>query len=235
MQKGIKIARWIFSILFILGGLGSFADGAFLFALLTTLFGVSLLPIIWQLLQRKGIVFKKWIPVAIPVILFLGCMITVPKTQKTPTTESVKSVAEATNEPTKKTASTPAVTITATPTPTETPTPELTPTATPTPKETAASETAPEPSKAAATSANTPEESSASVQEQPTAQSTPEVTPEITEAPVAVNTAEMVWISETGSKYHNKPDCGKMNPNKAYQISRSTAESQGYEACKKCY
>ena len=199
MQKGIKVVRWIFSILFILVGLGSFADGAFLFALLTTLFGVSLLPIVWQLLQHKGIVLKKWIPVAIPVILFLGCMITAPKIQKTPTAESVKSVAEAT------------------------------------PKETAASGTASEPSKAAATSANAPKESSASVQEQPTAQSTPEVTPEITEAPVAENTTEMVWISETGSKYHNKPDCGKMNPNKAYQISRSDAESQNYGACKKCY
>lgn len=235
MQKGIKIARWIFGILFILGGLASFTDGAFLFALLTTLFGVSLLPIVWQLLQHKGIVLKKWIPVIIPAILFLGCMITVSEIQKTPTAESVKSIAEATKEPTEKPASTPAPTVTATPTPTETLTPELTPTATPAPKETAASGTAPEPSKAADTSANAQTESSGSVQEQPTAQSVPEVTPEITEAPIAENTAEMVWISETGSKYHNKPNCGKMDPNKAYQISRSDAESQNYEACKKCY
>lgn len=45
----------------------------------------------------------------------------------------------------------------------------------------------------------------------------------------------MVWLSETGSKYHSIPDCGNMNPNKAYQVSRSAAESQGYEACKKCW
>lgn len=45
----------------------------------------------------------------------------------------------------------------------------------------------------------------------------------------------MVWLSETGSKYHSIPDCGNMNPNKAYQVSRSEAEAQGYEACKKCW
>ena len=45
----------------------------------------------------------------------------------------------------------------------------------------------------------------------------------------------MVWISETGSKYHSKPDCGNMNPNKATQETESQALSQGYEACKKCW
>lgn len=46
---------------------------------------------------------------------------------------------------------------------------------------------------------------------------------------------QMVWISDTGSKYHSKPDCGKMDPNKAYQMSVSEAESQGYSACSKCH
>lgn len=45
----------------------------------------------------------------------------------------------------------------------------------------------------------------------------------------------MVWISATGSKYHRKPDCGKMNPNNASQMPLSQAESQGYGACSKCY
>lgn len=44
-----------------------------------------------------------------------------------------------------------------------------------------------------------------------------------------------VWISATGSKYHSKPDCGNMNPDKATQESESLALSQGYEACKKCW
>ncbi len=45
----------------------------------------------------------------------------------------------------------------------------------------------------------------------------------------------MVWLSATGSKYHRIPDCGNMNPDTARQISRSEAESQGYEPCKKCF
>lgn len=48
-------------------------------------------------------------------------------------------------------------------------------------------------------------------------------------------TTEMVWVSSTGSKYHKKPDCGKMNPDKAIQMSRSDAKKAGYDACKKCY
>lgn len=57
--------------------------------------------------------------------------------------------------------------------------------------------------------------------------------PQPTEQPSSVG--GMVWLSETGSKYHSIPDCGNMNPNRAYQVSRSEAESQGYEACKKCW
>lgn len=46
---------------------------------------------------------------------------------------------------------------------------------------------------------------------------------------------EQVWISATGEKYHNKPNCGRMNPDNARQMSRSEAENSGYEPCKKCY
>lgn len=45
----------------------------------------------------------------------------------------------------------------------------------------------------------------------------------------------MVWISETGSKYHNKPNCGRMNPNRAREVSKSSAESMGLSACSKCF
>lgn len=44
-----------------------------------------------------------------------------------------------------------------------------------------------------------------------------------------------VWISATGSKYHNKPNCGRMNPDKARQISLSEAKSRGFEPCSKCF
>lgn len=46
---------------------------------------------------------------------------------------------------------------------------------------------------------------------------------------------QMVWLSTTGEKYHNKPDCGRMNPNKARQVALSEAKRRGYGACSKCY
>lgn len=45
----------------------------------------------------------------------------------------------------------------------------------------------------------------------------------------------MVWLSETGSKYHSIPDCGRMNPDKAWQVSESEAEAEGYGRCSKCF
>lgn len=48
-------------------------------------------------------------------------------------------------------------------------------------------------------------------------------------------TTQKVWISATGSKYHNKNNCGRMNPNKASQVSLSEAKSRGLEPCSKCF
>ena len=45
----------------------------------------------------------------------------------------------------------------------------------------------------------------------------------------------MVWLSATGSKYHSRNDCGRMNPSKARQVTRSEAIAEGYEACQKCW
>lgn len=43
----------------------------------------------------------------------------------------------------------------------------------------------------------------------------------------------MVWIPQSGSKYHSHLGCSNMkNPS---QVSKSDAESMGYEPCKKCY
>ena len=55
------------------------------------------------------------------------------------------------------------------------------------------------------------------------------------QAQAAQTQGQMVWISATGSKYHNKPNCGRMDPNNATQMTMSDAQSRGYEACKKCY
>ena len=39
----------------------------------------------------------------------------------------------------------------------------------------------------------------------------------------------------TGEKYHSIPNCGRMNPNTARQVSKSEAEAMGYGPCSKCY
>lgn len=48
---------------------------------------------------------------------------------------------------------------------------------------------------------------------------------------------EMVWLTETGEKYHKISTCGNTNENNAWQVTREYAESQGYEPCRKksCY
>ena len=49
----------------------------------------------------------------------------------------------------------------------------------------------------------------------------------------AEQSGEMVWIPRTGSKYHRSSSCSNMkNPS---QVTRSQAESWGYDPCKKCY
>lgn len=47
--------------------------------------------------------------------------------------------------------------------------------------------------------------------------------------------SEMVWKSATGDCYHRINNCGRMNPNKATQMTKEQAESQGLTACPKCY
>ena len=44
-----------------------------------------------------------------------------------------------------------------------------------------------------------------------------------------------VWISATGSKYHSRPDCGNMNPDRAYEETLSDAIDEGYSRCSNCW
>lgn len=44
-----------------------------------------------------------------------------------------------------------------------------------------------------------------------------------------------VWVSATGSKYHSINNCGKMNPDKAIQMTEKEAQDRGLEACSKCW
>jgi len=45
----------------------------------------------------------------------------------------------------------------------------------------------------------------------------------------------MVWLSATGEKYHTINNCGNMNPDKAYQVTKEKAEADGKEPCSKCH
>lgn len=66
---------------------------------------------------------------------------------------------------------------------------------------------------------------------------TPQVTATIygTSNTVSLPSGTLVWIPATGAKFHNKPDCGNMNPNRATQMTVDGAVSNGYAACEKCY
>ena len=48
-------------------------------------------------------------------------------------------------------------------------------------------------------------------------------------------TARMVWIPETGKKYHSKSSCGTMDPDNARQVTEDEAIDLGYEPCGRCY
>lgn len=45
----------------------------------------------------------------------------------------------------------------------------------------------------------------------------------------------LVWKSATGDKYHSINNCGRMNPNKATQITEEQAINQGLGKCSKCW
>ena len=106
------------------------------------------------------------------------------------------------------------VTSTPSPIPSSTESPTSTPVPTVTPTPTIAPTNTPTPTVAA------------------TSTPTPTIAPTPTEKPVA---DVMVWLPATGEKYHNKNNCGRMNPDKARQVTKSEAERRGYEPCSKCY
>lgn len=74
-----------------------------------------------------------------------------------------------------------------------------------------------------------------------TPEQTPEPTPEPTQEPEPEPTPEpnpssgMCWKSATGDKYHSINNCGRMNPNKATQLTIEQAESMGLTRCSKCW
>lgn len=61
-----------------------------------------------------------------------------------------------------------------------------------------------------------------------------EPTPQPVQAPIP-SSSGTCWKSATGEKYHSINNCGRMNPDKATQITVEQAISMGLEACEKCW
>lgn len=54
-----------------------------------------------------------------------------------------------------------------------------------------------------------------------------------TEGETQTEYVEMVWIPNSGTKYHNDSSCSNMNSPR--EVPREEAEQMGYTPCKKCY
>ncbi len=57
---------------------------------------------------------------------------------------------------------------------------------------------------------------------------------ESTEPPTEPNEEEeMVWIPQSGTKYHSRPNCSNMKD--PTQVTKEEAEAAGYTPCKRCH
>ena len=57
----------------------------------------------------------------------------------------------------------------------------------------------------------------------------------VAQEPVTGGGENLVWLSETGSKYHSINNCGTMNPDNARQVTEAEAINLGKGKCKKCW
>ncbi len=72
-----------------------------------------------------------------------------------------------------------------------------------------------------------------SKEEKPEEKKKAEEAQQTTEQATTTEREEMVWVSNTGSKYHSNPNCSNMrNP---VQRTLSYAKSRGLSPCSKCY
>ena len=155
--------------------------------------------------KMKGIV-KRMKTAVVSVLLAIIMLCMVGCTVETQTTENESAVSQGT---TVASADIEEEVVTPEPIetiePTEAPTPE--PTETPTPEPT-----------------STPE---------PTLEPTPEPVVEVAAVSDEGGSSTMVWIPQTGKKYHSKSSCSNMkNPS---EVTIERAQELGFTACKKCW
>lgn len=75
-QKSRKIVIWIFSVILIFGGLGSYSSGQVIAGIVIMLFGISLCPLLWKL-PEAGENHLKRLKIVLPIFVFAIMMITV--------------------------------------------------------------------------------------------------------------------------------------------------------------
>lgn len=80
-----------------------------------------------------------------------------------------------------------------------------------------------------------PETPEATVTDSQAPASTPSPTPEPTHVPTpaAEPQEQMVWISQSGGRYHRDADCSGMNY--PTQVALTEAQSRGLTACERCW
>lgn len=207
MKKIKKVLLWIVSVYLLIYGL-MFFTGSIIAGLLCAIGGLLCNPLI-----LKRINFNKKILIAVVPILFFGSTIIF-------LNNAINDEQIADNKKTEQTSTTEKITTTEQPTTEEVTTTE----------------------EISTTEATTEKKKITTTEKKTATTSTKKSTTERTTRKKVTTTSEpntkyveTVWLSATGEKYHNKPNCGRMNPSNAREISRSEAESMGYTPCQKCY
>lgn len=76
MKKIGRSILWFFAVIFILAGFGMFSESV-LAGISMVLFGLSLCPLIWKIIQSR-FQTKRWMKIIAPIVLFIAAMSTAP-------------------------------------------------------------------------------------------------------------------------------------------------------------
>ena len=74
-----NVLRWLFGIIFLIGGLSIAGTESMLEGIFLALFGFSLLPFFWKLISHRK-KYPKWIAAVVPIVLFVMASAAAPTT-----------------------------------------------------------------------------------------------------------------------------------------------------------